>query len=245
MSRWSHLLRPTVRHCGPCTGQIQEEGIAVFKTQLWLSEAAWKEFWQVRPGNKSGGLRNVSVECVCTIISPEVDGALPSGLRMEPSPWSQLPGGPCSKSMVFNSSWGWNGTVPSSLPLRHLEAEPWPCAPFSPAMKGRAVRHCRHPQVCSLHWWVAGSVSPQRTFLPARVWPLAPRPRSPRPAAGRAGFPTHPSCLLTTRQVLRLHSPMHLTQLLSRGSRLFAVCEKTATRQHLFFLKIKVCSLLS
>lgn len=57
-------------------------------------------------------------------------------------------------SLVFNSSWGWNGTVPSSLPLRHLEAEPWPCAPFSPAMKGRAVRHCRHPQVCSLHWWV-------------------------------------------------------------------------------------------
>lgn len=29
-----------------------------------------------------------------------------SGLRMEPSPCSQLPGGPFSKSMVFSSPWG-------------------------------------------------------------------------------------------------------------------------------------------
>lgn len=46
VSRSSPLLTdPTARHWGPCIGQTQEEGIAVFKKQLWPSESAWKEFW--------------------------------------------------------------------------------------------------------------------------------------------------------------------------------------------------------
>lgn len=167
-------------------------------------------------------------------------------------------------------AWGWNPVLAHSCLVVPLASQwfsahpggemvqcllPSPAAPggwalaLCPLFSSYEIAGCTILQAPpgvfpTLTSWQAVSLLRERFFRHV-CDPLAPRPRRPRPAAGRAGFPTHPSCLLTAHQVLRLHSPMHLRQLLSRDSRLFAVCEKNATHQHLFFLKIKVCSLLS